>query len=156
MKQPPQQHKDGMMARWCIRAAFQHKMCSGGGTNETIANLFNGRARGLGVIRGCNNQLFGGEEGRQDTTIILLGENTGRSAPQHNNQQQKQSFAMTNEWWALNKANRTGTRNNQPKKGANPTDLSFCLPSDKLLKNLNLTIQFGYFPQLNLLDGEHH
>jgi hypothetical protein len=35
----------------------------------------------------------------------------------HNNQQQKQSFAMMNERWALNnKADRTGTSNNQPKK----------------------------------------
>jgi hypothetical protein len=38
---------------------------------------------------------------------------------------------------------------------ANPTYLSF-LPSDKLFKSLNLSFQFGYFPQLNSLDGEHH
>jgi hypothetical protein len=42
---------------------------------------------------------------------------TAGVAPTHNNQQQNKSFAMTNEWRAENKADRTGTSNNQPKKG---------------------------------------
>jgi hypothetical protein len=79
---------------------------------STVSNRFVGRSRGRGLTGGCNNQLFGGEEGRQDTTILfwMLGANSRQTtaglAPKHNNQQQKQSFAMTNEWGALDKQSR--------------------------------------------------
>jgi hypothetical protein len=78
----------------------------------TGSNQFFGRSRGRGLTGGCNNQLFGREEGSQDTTILfwMSGANSRQTtaglAPKHNNQQQMQSFAMTNKWGALDKQRR--------------------------------------------------
>jgi hypothetical protein len=104
-KQPPQQHEDG---EWWVWADLQHKMCSGGGRNETIHP---GHIR----IDLINNWEGGGWPG--DTTINWVeGDGAGKHnnyfdfepgansrpstaclAPKHNNKQQSSSFVVVNE-----------------------------------------------------------
>jgi hypothetical protein len=77
------------MGRWRLWAAHQHKICSGGGTNETIGpgprmNPLNSRSIDWpSMDRGCNNQLFWREGEGRDTTILL--QNLGHAATRHNN-----------------------------------------------------------------------
>jgi hypothetical protein len=79
------------MGRWWVRADLQHKMCSGGGTNETIGpgpvqmDLLNIRE----VVAYWGNTVInwvGWDRGGRDTTMLfwargLLEANHGRCCP---------------------------------------------------------------------------
>jgi hypothetical protein len=96
------------MERWGVGAALQHKMCSGGGTNETIRPIhiridLMGDREGEDRLGDVTINCLGGTERETRHNNIVL-KSGGRSKPskagpalKHNNKPQRPSIFIANE-----------------------------------------------------------